>query len=261
LAQQSDLIPVCLDLMADLETPVSVYARLRALGSPFLFESVTGGDKLGRYSFCGAAPALTLTAWEDRTEIVRRDGTKETLPTPADPLCLVKKELSGLRVAKVPGLPPFVGGMVGMVGYEYVHRIEPTVPKPAKDPAGTPLLHFMLVDRVVAFDNARQTLRLIVNARVKSPADADAAWAAAKQELEALRAVVTGPRAAVAAELPAAAELATGQANFSQERFEAAIRRTRNTSAPATACRSCSRAAPTSPSRAIHSTYTACSVT
>ena len=148
LAQQSDLIPVCLDLMADLETPVSVYARLRALGSPFLFESVTGGDKLGRYSFCGAAPALTLTAWEDRTEIVRRDGTKETLPTPADPLSLVKKELSGLRVAKVPGLPPFVGGMVGMVGYEYVHRIEPTVPKPAKDPAGTPLLHFMLVDRV-----------------------------------------------------------------------------------------------------------------
>jgi len=226
LAQQSDLIPVCLDLMADLETPVSVYARLRALGSPFLFESVTGGDKLGRYSFCGAAPAMTLTCWEDRTEIVRRDGSKETLPTPADPLSLVKKELSGLRVAKVPGLPPFVGGMVGMVGYEYVHRIEPTVPKPAKDPAGTPLLHFMLVDRVVAFDNARQTLRLIVNARVKSPADADAAWSAAKQELEALRAVVTGPRAAVAAELPAAAELATGRANFSQADFEAAIRRT-----------------------------------
>ena len=188
---------VSTSLVADLETPVSVYARLRTLGSPFLFESVTGGDKLGRYSFCGAAPAMTLTCWEDRTEIVRRDGSKETLPTPADPLSLVKKELSGLRVAKVPGLPPFVGGMVGMVGYEYVHRIEPTVPKPAKDPAGTPLLHFMLVDRVVAFDNARQTLRLIVNARVKSPADADATWAAAKQELEALRAVVTGPRAAV----------------------------------------------------------------
>ena len=226
LAQQSDLIPVCLDMMADLETPVSVYARLRALGSPFLFESVTGGDKLGRYSFCGAAPAMTLTAWEDRTEITRRDGSKETIPTPADPLTLVKKELSGLRVAKVPGLPPFVGGMVGMVGYEYVHRVEPTVPKPAKDPAGTPLLHFMLVDRVVAFDNARQTLRLIVNARVKSPADADAAWAAAKQELESLRAVITGPRAAVAAELPAVAEFATGQANFSQERFESAILKT-----------------------------------
>jgi len=226
LAQTCDVIPVCLDLMADLETPVSVYARLRSLGSPFLFESVTGGDKLGRYSFCGAAPAMTLTAWDDRTEITRRDGTKETIPTPADPLALVKKELSGLRVAQVPGLPPFVGGMVGMVGYEYVHRIEPTVPVARRDPAGTPLLHFMLVDRVVAFDNARQTLRLIVNARLKSPAEADEAWAAAQRELAALRAVVTGPRAAVAAELPATAGLASGRANFTQEAFEAAIRRT-----------------------------------
>jgi len=226
LAQTSDLIPVCLDLMADLETPVSVYARLRTLGEAFLFESVTGGEHIGRYSFCGASPALTITSWEDRTEIVRRGGGQETVPTPADPLTLVKREVAGLRVAKVPGLPPFVGGMVGMVGYEYVHRVEPTVPRAAKDPAGAPLTHFMLVDRVVAFDNARQTLRLIVNARVASPAQADEAYAAARRELEALRAVVTGPRAAVAAELPAAAELAQGQANITQAAFEANIRRT-----------------------------------
>jgi anthranilate synthase component 1 len=223
LAQTSDLIPVCLDMMADLETPVSVYARLRALGSPFLFESVTGGERIGRYSFCGAAPAMTVTAWEDRTEIIHRDGKKETIPTPKDPLTLVKQELSGLRVAKVPGLPPFVGGMVGMVSYEYIHRVEPTVPQPAKDPAGTPILHFMLVDRVVAFDNASQKLRLIVNARVSSPAQADAAWEAARKELEALRTVVTGPRAAIAAELPAGADFAKGQANVDQAGFEAAV--------------------------------------
>lgn len=226
LAQKSDLIPVCLDLMADLETPVSVYARLRALGSPFLFESVTGGERIGRYSFCGADPAMTITAWEDRTEIVHRDGRKETIPTPADPLELVKRPLSGLRAAKIPGLPPFVGGMVGMVGYEYVHRTEPSVPRPAKDPAGTPLIHFMLVDRVVAFDNATQKLRLIVNARVASPDRADEAWETARRDLEALRAVVTGPRAAVAAELPASAGFAQGVANVSQADFEAAVRRT-----------------------------------
>jgi len=210
-------------MMADLETPVSVYARLRALGSPFLFESVTGGERIGRYSFCGAAPAMTVTAWEDRTEIVHRDGKKETIPTPKDPLTLIKKELSGLRVANVPGLPPFVGGMVGMVSYEYIHRVEPTVPQPAKDPAGTPILHFMLVDRVVAFDNASQKLRLIVNARVSSPAQADVAWEAARKELEALRTVVTGPRAAIAAELPAVADFAKGQANVDQAGFEAAV--------------------------------------
>lgn len=225
LAAQNDLIPVCLDLMADLETPVSVYARLRSLGSPFLFESVTGGDKLGRYSFCGADPAMTLTAWEDRTEITRRDGSRETIPTPADPLTLVQQSLAGLRLAHIPGLPPFIGGMVGMVGYEYVHRLEPTVPRAAHDPAGTPILHFMLVDRLVAFDNVRQTMRLIVTARVKSPAEADAAWEDARRELEGLRAVVTGPRAAEAAELPLNAGLASGQANTSQADFEGAIRR------------------------------------
>ena len=116
-ARTSDIVPVCLDLMADLETPVSVYARLRSQGASFLFESVTGGEHIGRYSFCGAGPALTITSWEDRTEKVYRDGRKESFPTPADQLELVKKEVAGLRVAQVPGLPPFVGGMVGMVGY------------------------------------------------------------------------------------------------------------------------------------------------
>ncbi|NBV38961.1 MAG: anthranilate synthase component I [Verrucomicrobia bacterium] len=226
LARSADIVPVCLDLMADLETPVSVYARLRSLGASFLFESVTGGEHIGRYSFCGAAPLLTITAWEDRTEVTHRDGKKENLPTPQDPLELIKKQVSGLRVAKVPGLPPFVGGMVGMVGYEYIHRIEPSVPCPPKDPAGTPLLHFSLVDRLVAFDNARQTLRLIVNARISSPDKADEAFAIAKNELEKLRQVVTGPRTAVAAELPSSADFAQGKANINQADFEAAVKRT-----------------------------------
>ncbi|MFN5804547.1 MAG: anthranilate synthase component I [Opitutia bacterium] len=226
LAGHSDLVPVCLDLMADLETPVSVYARLRSLGPSFLFESVTGGEHIGRYSFCGAAPAMTLTAWEDRTVITRRDGSTETVPTPADPLTLVKSQLAGLKAAKVPGLPPFVGGMVGMVGYEYVHRVEPTVPRPTTDPTRSPILHFMLVDRVVAFDNARQTLRLIVNARIPSPDKADEAWASACKELESLRAVGTGPRAAPAAALPPRAGFAQGKGQVDQEAFEAAVRRT-----------------------------------
>jgi anthranilate synthase component 1 len=81
----------------------------------------------------------------------------------------------------------------------------------------------MLVDRVVAFDNASQKLRLIVNARVSSPAQADVAWEAARKELEALRTVVTGPRAAIAAELPAVADFAKGQANVDQAGFEAAV--------------------------------------
>ena len=223
LAQDADLVPLCLDLMADLETPVSVYARLRTQGPAFLFESVTGGERISRYSFCGAAPALTITSWDDRTEITRRGGKTETVATPADPLTLVQRELAGIRVADVPGLPPFHGGMVGAVGYEYIHRIEPKVPLPAGGPSGIPLTHFMLVDRLVAFDHARQTLRLIVNARIGKEG-AEAAWEKAQAELGALRDVLSGPRAAAPVELLADAPLASGKGNVAQAAFEERVR-------------------------------------
>ena len=222
LAENADLIPVCLDLMADLETPVSVYARLRRRGPAFLFESVTGGDRVSRYSFCGCEPALTITSWEDRTEITYRDGRTESLPTPSDPLDLVKQQLAGLRVASVPGLPPFHGGMVGMVSYEYIHRVEPTVPRALGGPEGVPLTHFMLVDRVVAFDHARQSLRLLVNARIGADG-AEAAWERAQTELAALRAILAGPRAAEPVELATDAPLAQGVANHGPEAFLAAV--------------------------------------
>ena len=222
LAQSADIVPVCLDLMADLETPVSVYARLRQLGPAFLFESVSGGERVSRYSFCGSNPALSITSWEDRTVVSRRDGPAKTTATPNDPLELVQHELAGLRVAKVPGLPPFHGGMVGMVSYEYIHRVEPSVPRAKGGPTDIPLTHFMLVDRLVAFDHVRQSLRLIVNARIGA-AGAEAAWTQAEADLASLRATLAGPRAAEPAELEADAPLASGTSNVTQAAFEARV--------------------------------------
>ena len=222
LAKTADVVPVWLDLMADLETPVSVYSRLRRSAPAFLFESVTGGERVSRYSFCGSDPALTITSWEDRTVLTRRDGATETVPTPADPLDLVRKKLAGLRVAKVPGLPPFHGGMVGMVGYEYIHRVEPKVPVAAPSAADLPLTHFMLVDRLVAFDHVRQALRLIVNARIGADGPA-AAWERAQADLAALRRALAAPRAAEPAELETDAPLASGKANITREAFETKV--------------------------------------
>jgi anthranilate synthase component 1 len=183
---------------------------------------VTGGERVSRYSFCGSDPALTVTSWEDRTVVSRRGGASETVPTPADPLDLVRRELHGLRVAKVPGLPPFHGGMVGMVGYEYIHRVEPTVPVPPPAADDLPLTHFMLVDRLVAFDHARQVLRLIVNARIGADGAA-AAWERAQADLASLRQALAAPRAAEPAELETEAPLATGRANIAREAFEAKV--------------------------------------
>ena len=225
LAQNGNLVPVWTELMADFSTPVAVFEKLRALGGAFLFESVTGGEHIGRYSFAGAQPRLTITAYEKKTQIVRRGGDRtEQLDTPADPLEVVKAHLAPYRPVEIPGLPPFTGGMVGFIGHEYIHRVETTVPPAAKDELGAPLLHFMLMDTIVAFDNVRQSLRLVVNAHIPEGGDPDKAYDNAVAELRALLDVVSRPAKIAPAPvpvLPADDTLPSG--NFSRERFEAAV--------------------------------------
>ncbi len=225
LAKQGNLVPVCADLMADFETPVSVFSKLRALGGAFLFESVTGGEHIGRYSFAGARPRLTVTAYEKTTRIATRHGELLQVDTPADPLELVKAQLKPFHPVLTPDMPPFSGGMVGFLGYEYIHRVETTVPPAARDELGAPILHFMLMDTVVAFDHARQLLRLIVNAHIPAGADAGEVWEKANAELHELLGILSTPRTLAPAPVPAApagsGDLPTG--NFARKDFEAAV--------------------------------------
>ena len=123
LAKQGNLVPVCADLMADFSTPVSVFSKLRSLGGAFLFESVTGGEHIGRYSFAGAKPRVTVTAYEKTSRIATRHGEVMEVTTPADPLEMVKAQLAHFRPVIPAGMPPFAGGMVGFVGHEYIHRL------------------------------------------------------------------------------------------------------------------------------------------
>jgi anthranilate synthase component 1 len=152
--------------MADFETPVSAYAKLRSHGPAYLLESVEGGERLSRYSFIGCRPRKIFACGQARTEIREPGQPTRTLPTPADPLTLIEAELRQFRPVKLPGLPRFTGGAVGFLSYEYVTRIEPTVPLAPRDELGTPLIYFMLSDSLLIFDRAKQTLRLCVNAHV-----------------------------------------------------------------------------------------------
>src|ERR1700710_2657263 len=136
LSQQGNVVPVWADLLADLETPVSAYAKLRGNGPAFLLESVEGGENVSRYSFIGCNPRKILRA----------------KPGDPDPLDSLQKELATHRPVAVPGLPPFTGGAVGYLGYEYAHSVESKVPLAAKDELGVPSMWFMLCDSVVAFD-------------------------------------------------------------------------------------------------------------
>ena len=198
LAGKGNLIPVYCDLMADLETPVSVYSRLHAAsGQAFLLESIEGGTVVNRYSFIGCQPRATIECRiGGMTTITNRVGEVKSFATPEDPLKVVEAEMAGIRYVRLPDMPRFSGGAVGYVGYEYISCIEPTVPRPAKDPEKMPVLHFMLADTLVVFDRVRQTLRLIINADLADGTSAESAYDRACEGLERLVSLLRAPRKA-----------------------------------------------------------------
>ena len=221
LAKQGNVIPVYTDLMADFETPVSAYAKLKDAGPSYLFESIEGGENLARYSFIGCRPRKVLVCGPARTEIRVPGQPTQTIPTPQDPLTLLETEMRDYRPVALPGLPRFTGGAVGFIAYEYVSRLEPSVPAVAHDELGTPLLYFMLSDSLLIFDRAKQTLRLCVNAHVRG--DIGAAYDAAVAELQHLYALLQHRSELAPAPLVDAPKLNVPPGNFTQPRFEQVV--------------------------------------
>lgn len=221
LASQGNVVPVYADLMADFETPVSAYAKLKAAGPSFLLESVEGGEQLSRYSFISCRPRKIFVCGPETTDIRVPGQPTETIPTPHDPLKLIEEEMSGYQPVIMPDLPRFTGGAVGFVGYEYVMRVEPTVPVSPQNELGVPLLYFMLSDSLLIFDRAKQTLRLCVNAHIGD--DANAAYDAAITEIEELHAILKDPRELAPAPLISAPQIEVPPSNVTRERFEQCV--------------------------------------
>lgn len=221
LAQEGNVIPVYTDLMADFETPVSAYAKLKDAGPSYLLESVEGGETLSRYSFIGCRPRKVFACGAATTEIRIPGRPSEVVPTPADPLKLIEHEMRDHRPVALPGLPRFTGGAVGFIAYEYVTRIEPSVPAAPRDELGLPLLYFMLSDSLLIFDRAKQTLRLCVNAHVRG--DAMKAYDDAVAELLELYALLRQPRSLAPAPLVDPPKIIVPPGNFSQARFEKVV--------------------------------------
>jgi len=145
------------------------------------------------------------------------------LPTPRDPLTLIEREIAGHRPVHLPGMPRFTGGAVGYIGYEYVTRIEPTVPMAPRDELKIPLTYFMLSDTLVIFDRVRQTLRLCVNAHLAPGEAPDRAYAAAVTELESLDAILRQPRELAPAPVVEAPDSAVPPGNFTRAAYEKVV--------------------------------------
>src|ERR1700704_3557489 len=177
LAAQGNLIPVTRRLLADIETPFSAYRKIRGPGESFLFESVEGGEHIGRYSFVGCNPRAIIRQTAGRVELIENGkvlesyavGTKSQVnaaPTVKDGLELVERVMKKYRPVPAPGLPRFTGGAVGFIGYEFIHDVEPIVPRPPHDELQTPVMYFLIADQLLIFDRVAQTITVLVNAVV-----------------------------------------------------------------------------------------------
>jgi anthranilate synthase component 1 len=154
------LVPVVRERLADLETPVSAFAKLRALGGAFLLESVEGGERMGRYSFIGVLPRATLV-FRDGTATIVEDGGARTIDY-VDPLDLLREELGRYRREGARDLPRFSGGAVGYVGYEAARRFE-RLPAAPRDVLRLPEAAFAIYDTVVCFDHVRHSLVVLAH--------------------------------------------------------------------------------------------------
>ncbi len=169
-AEGYNRIPVSINVLADLETPLSSYLKLARGPYSYLFESVQGGEKWGRYSFIGLPCRTVLKAYGELVTVITDGHEVERVSTP-DPLAFVENFKARFKALELPHLPRFNGGLVGYFGYDCVRYVEPRLKREALDPLGTPDILLMVSDEVVVFDNLSGTLSIIV---MTDPAQPDA---------------------------------------------------------------------------------------
>ena len=152
------------EISADLETPISVYMKLRGDGASFLLESVEGGERIARYSFIGIKPRAQYIIRGNEIEIVESESARiVTFDENVDPTYFLQEEMSRFNFTPQPGVPRFIGGLVGYLGYESVRFFEPTLKSKMTGSANVPDGIYLLADTVIAFDHARRSLSLIAN--------------------------------------------------------------------------------------------------
>ncbi|MDQ8184138.1 anthranilate synthase component I [Pelagicoccus sp. SDUM812002] len=227
LAQNGNVIPVYADLMADLETPLTAYSKLKTDGPAFLLESIEGGERLSRYTFIACRPRKVFTCYWDKTIIEESGQSTREIETPQDPLTLIEEEIAEHHPVEMPELAPFTGGAVGYVSYEYISRIETVVPIARNNCHGSPLAYYMMADSIVIFDRAKQTMRLLVNARLEGKANSAEAYQAALEELDHLKTRLEGQCNLTPATLTPPEALKVPQGNFLKQDFEDMVERTK----------------------------------
>jgi len=164
-------IPISVEILADMETPLSVFKKLGNKPFSYLFESVEGGEKWARYSLIGLPSSTVIKVYKNEIQIYE-DGQVVEEVTSQDPLKFIEEYQENINVKLNDELPAFTGGLVGYLGYDCIRYIEPKLSSSnLPDPLGTPDALFMLSEEVAVFDNLNNKLHLIVLSKSESEKD------------------------------------------------------------------------------------------
>jgi anthranilate synthase component 1 len=221
LTRQGNLIPIYQEILADLETPVSVLMKLSSRSYSFLLESMEGGEKWGRYTFLSADPALIIRVFGEDC-LISRNGEEERIKHEGNPLAVLKNILARYRPVPVKGLPRFYGGAVGFLGYEMVRFFEKLPFHPLAEDQEEAV--FMITDTLIIFDNIRHTLKLVACIHVQEGDDPALAYHQGLLKIKALQELLKAPlnRERSNSSSPSIPSL---QSNLSQETFREMVKK------------------------------------
>jgi len=228
-AREGNLVPVWTELIADFETPVSAYTKIRRAlreqdhaSHTFLLESVEGGERIGRYSFIGGTPRAIFRAYGRRVEIQEPNGRKQVRED-VEPLAALKDYMSRFRPVGDTALPRFTGGAVGFLGYECVSVFEPRVPVRTDQALRAPDMVFMVTDAILIFDHVRHSIKIVANAHVED--DPEKAYREATATLQHLRDALERPAHGSPIDVQEPTAVSEPRSNLTRQEFESAVTR------------------------------------
>ena len=226
-AKEGNLIPVYREILADLETPLSAFLKLKGKNG-FLFESVEGGEKWARYSFIGGNPSMTIEG-NGKELIIKQGRKKKKVRAVNDPLEIVAAELKKYKPVIIPDIPTFVGGLAGYIGYDTVRHFE-RLPDHGHEGLDLPDVFLMLADTLVVFDNLTHRIKVIANAYIENGLKDAYEKACAKidgivRKLESK--AVMPPRTAAASRKRKPSRSPAFSSNFTKKDFMSAVKKTK----------------------------------
>ena len=222
LAKKANFIPVYKEFLADIETPVTAYLKLKDKGYSFLLESAEGGEKWGRYSFIGCTPILIITYQDERVKISGPEG-KDIYERVNDPLPLLRETLKEFHLAQLSDLPRFQGGLIGYFSYDIVRCFE-RLPNISIKDLSIPEAVFVLPKTLIIFDHVKHTVKIVSFVDLRKERGLKKAYEGAISSIEKNISQLRSPLNYG----PKAISISTISSNFSKESFMSAVDRIRS---------------------------------